>query len=65
MMCPDRGMKQQATDILRSMKGRLECVWDSQTVAETGEKAIALMDEKEKTRDAHRLKSQNLAVAMP
>ena len=49
MMCPDRDMKQQATQILRSMEGRIECVWDSRTVADTGEKALAMMEERRAT----------------
>ena len=45
MLCPDREFKMEATQILRSMEGRVECVWDSATVAETGEQALALVDE--------------------
>lgn len=45
MLCPDREFKMEATQILRSMDGRVECVWDSATVAETGEKALALVEE--------------------
>ena len=47
MLCPDRELKQEATAILRSMDGRVECVWDSRTVAETGEKALAMMEGRE------------------
>lgn len=45
MLCPDRELKREATRILRSMDGRVECVWDSRTVAETGEKALAILEE--------------------
>ena len=45
MLCPDRELKMEATKILRSMDGRVECVWNSTTVAETGEQALALAEE--------------------
>jgi hypothetical protein len=45
MLCPDRELKMEATQILRSMDGRVECVWNSTVVAQTGEQALALVDE--------------------
>jgi len=45
MLCPDRELKTEATQILRNMDGRVECVWNSAVVAQTGEQALALVDE--------------------
>lgn len=45
MLCPDQELKMEATHILRSMDGRVECVWNSTTVAETGEQVLALAEE--------------------
>ncbi|TVY87603.1 hypothetical protein LAWI1_G008824 [Lachnellula willkommii] len=37
MVCPDRNLKQEAIDVLRSMVPRREGVWDSTAVAQAGE----------------------------
>jgi hypothetical protein len=41
MLCPDRGLKEEAVEVLKSMRPRREGVWDSRVCAEAGEKSIA------------------------
>jgi len=41
MMCPDRMLRKDAVDILRSMVPRRECTWDSRLCAEAGERLLA------------------------
>lgn len=40
MVCPDRDLKQEAIDVLRSMEPRREGVWDSTAVAQAGETSM-------------------------
>jgi hypothetical protein len=41
MLCPDRGLRIEAVEVLKSMRPRREGVWDSRVCAEAGEKSIA------------------------
>jgi hypothetical protein len=41
MLCPDRGLRKEAVEVLKSIRPRREGVWDSRVCAEAGEKSIA------------------------
>lgn len=41
MLCPDRGLRREAVEVLKAMRPRREGVWDSRVCAEAGEKSIA------------------------
>ncbi|KAE9368247.1 hypothetical protein N431DRAFT_414539 [Stipitochalara longipes BDJ] len=41
MLCPDRGLRREAVEVLKDMRPRREGVWDSRVCAEAGEKSIA------------------------
>ncbi|PMD37946.1 hypothetical protein L207DRAFT_635387 [Hyaloscypha variabilis F] len=40
MLCPDRGLRREAVEVLKEMRPRREGVWDSRVCAEAGEKSI-------------------------
>jgi hypothetical protein len=44
LMCPDRTLRKEAIDVLRSMGGRREAMWDSKVCADAGERALAMED---------------------
>jgi hypothetical protein len=44
LMCPDRPLRKEAIDVLRSMDGRREAMWDSKVCADAGESAISMED---------------------
>lgn len=44
LFCPDRILKQEAIDVLRSIAPRREGMWDSRVCADAGEKCIAMED---------------------
>ncbi|KAH7318986.1 hypothetical protein BKA65DRAFT_541174 [Rhexocercosporidium sp. MPI-PUGE-AT-0058] len=44
LLCPERMLRKEAIDILRSMAPRREGMWDSRVCAEAGEKCIAMED---------------------
>jgi len=41
MLCPDRGLRREAVEVLKAMRPRREGVWDSRVCAEAGEKSLA------------------------
>jgi hypothetical protein len=41
---PDIEVKKEAISILRGMQGRIECVWNSKSVADSGEEMLAKME---------------------
>jgi hypothetical protein len=41
MMCPDRTLRREAVEVLRSMAPRREGLWDSRVCAEAGDKLLA------------------------
>lgn len=44
LLCPDRALKYEAIDVLRSIAPRREGMWDSMVCADAGEKCIAMED---------------------
>jgi len=44
LLCPDRALKYEAIDVLRSIAPRREGIWDSRVCADAGEKCIAMED---------------------
>ncbi|KAK0130446.1 hypothetical protein ONS96_000965 [Cadophora gregata f. sp. sojae] len=42
LLCPDRALKKEAIDVLRSIAPRREGMWDSRICADAGEKCIAM-----------------------
>ena len=44
LFCPDRALKHEAIDVLRSIAPRREGMWDSRVCADAGEKCIAMED---------------------
>lgn len=40
MLCPDRGLRMEAVEVLKAMRPRREGIWDSRVCAETGEKTL-------------------------
>jgi hypothetical protein len=47
MMCPDKVLRKEAIEVLRSMASRREGMWDSRVCAEAGDRCLAREDNQE------------------
>jgi hypothetical protein len=50
-LCPDRMLRKEAVEVLKSMRPRREGVWDSRVCAEAGERSIAKEEREEEMID--------------
>ncbi|KAF8850285.1 hypothetical protein BDZ45DRAFT_196938 [Acephala macrosclerotiorum] len=50
ILYPDFYLKREALAVLHSMQPRVECVWDSRVVADTGENVVDMLEKQKKTR---------------
>jgi hypothetical protein len=48
MLCQDRGMREEAIEILRLAGERMEVVWSAKAIADFGEQALKAEDERER-----------------
>jgi hypothetical protein len=49
VLCPDVVLKKEALEILREMQPRVECVWDSRVIAQTGEMFLEKIEKQSST----------------